>query len=170
MCVCMCVSLLWIVTRLQGDVAFGEPPLCPVKLPQPPVLPLLWHSDDVTLWEAQQRSNRVTWVWREAEVRFCCGWPRRDGPSQQRDWELWSGETQAMTLKSASLLSISIQAGTTSFFFEHMAWSTNTRPTNTDLIYREMVICECLRDPRRDRKKLLPTDWCQKNLHTDVSL
>lgn len=51
-CVSVCVFVLCAAGRLQSDAAFGEPSLRPVELPQPPVLPLLEHADDVALWEA----------------------------------------------------------------------------------------------------------------------
>lgn len=81
-CVCVCVFLLCIATRLQSDVAFGEPSLRPVELPQPPLVPLLQHSDGVALGDAQQRSDGFTGG--EAVVSFRGGRPRRDGASQQR--------------------------------------------------------------------------------------
>lgn len=66
----MSVFILCTATRLQSDIAFGEPSLCPVELSQPPVFPLLQHADDVTLREAQQRSDDVTRTGGEAEVSF----------------------------------------------------------------------------------------------------
>lgn len=68
--VLMCVFILCIATRLHGDIAFGEPSLCPVELPQPPVIPLLQHADDITLREAQQRGDDVACAGGEAEVSF----------------------------------------------------------------------------------------------------
>lgn len=66
MCVLMFVFILCVVAHLQSDIAFGEPSLCPVELPQPPLVPLLQHADDVALREAQQHSDGVAGG--EAEV------------------------------------------------------------------------------------------------------
>ena len=88
MCVCVCVCVLCAAGRLQSDAAFGKPSLRPVELPKPPVLPLLQHADDVTLWEAQQRGDDVADAAGEAGASFGGGRPGGDGSSQQRDWGL----------------------------------------------------------------------------------
>lgn len=84
----MHVFILYTAARLQSDTVFGKPSLRPVELSQPPVLPLLQHTDDVALWEAQQHSDDVAKG--EAEVSLWGGWPRGDGSSQQRDGGLRS--------------------------------------------------------------------------------
>ena len=55
-------------TRLQSDIATGEPSLRPIELSQPPLVPLLQHADDVALREAQQRGDGF--AGKEAEVSF----------------------------------------------------------------------------------------------------
>lgn len=79
------VFILWISARLQSDTVFGEPSLRPIELSQPPVFPLLQHANEVTLWEAQQRSDDVTCTGGEVGVSFRGGWPWGDSSSQQRD-------------------------------------------------------------------------------------
>lgn len=90
-CALLGVLILSIASRLQSDVAFGEPSLSPVELPQPPVAPLLQHADDVAQGEAQHCSDDVTRAGAEVEGFFGGGRPRGDGSSQQRDRCLRSG-------------------------------------------------------------------------------
>lgn len=78
----VCLFVLLVDARFHGDTLLGEPSLRLVELPQPPLIPLLQHADDVALREAQQRRDAVGGG--EAGASLRGGRPRRDGSSQQR--------------------------------------------------------------------------------------
>lgn len=78
-CVCACVFILWVTACLQSDTVFRKPSLRPVELSQPPVFLLLQHANEVTLWEAEKRSDDVTGTGGEVGASFRGGWPWGDG-------------------------------------------------------------------------------------------
>ena len=150
----MCVFILCAPTRLQSDIIFWEPSLRSIELSQPPVVPLLQHTDDVTLREAQ---HRTTGVRRQAGLGFWSGRPRRDGSGKESDRQLGRDNRQAARisvgeicpfLTSKVLIKCSIKS--------HMLWSKHHRNTVQSTLFNYVLTPQFMTAGFR---------WCSESLN-----